>query len=356
MKKVMIAAGGTGGHIYPALALAACLQRRDADCEVVFCGSRTRMEAQMIPARGYRFYGLDLKTTHGGILQKIQGVFSMAGQDKVCRGILKEEKPDAVVGFGNYISVPMVLAAHKLHIPTMISEQNSFLGKANRFLVRYADAVEVAYPASTRDLPAEKTRVLGNPQASEAVRHEGSPELLKQYGLDPERPFVFFMMGSLGSTSVSARIDEALDYLDEGFDVLIASGRANDYVFRNLSSRVHVQEFVDGAAMLKMAQLAVLRAGATTLAEAAALQAASILIPSPYVSNNEQVYNAMEFVRQGAAVMIEEKDLTGASLSREINRLMGEDEVRSEMKKHAGELAHTDAAEAMVDWLEELTR
>ncbi len=354
MKKVMIAAGGTGGHIYPGLALAEALKEKNPGLEVVFIGSSSRMEATLIPSAGYRFIGIEVKSTYGGLWNKVESAVSMVREEHECVGILQKEQPDAVVGFGNYISVPVIVAAHRLHIPTMISEQNSFMGKANKYLLRYADAVEAAYPSSIEGIA--KARCLGNPQATHAVRQDPHPELLDAYGLNPLRPFVFVMMGSLGSDSVSAAVDDALALFDPDFQVLIAAGKANDYHFANGNANVHVVEFVNGAAMLRQCDLAILRAGATTLAEAAALGTAAILIPSPYVPNNHQVYNAREFVNAGAAEMIEEKDLTGETLAAAVNRLMKDETARTAMSKKAETLARPDAAETTADWLMEIAK
>lgn len=347
MKKVMIACGGTGGHIYPALALADEIRRQDATCAVVFTGSRTRMEATIIPARGYRFIPLDVQSTGGGLLAKAAGFFSVMRMKKKCLSLLRQERPNVCVGFGNYISVPLILAAHQLHIPTMISEQNSAMGKANRFLARFADAIEVAYPASAKGLPEKKVRVLGNPQGS-SLRQSKTSEY------HHEKPFVLCMMGSLGSATVSKAMDDALPYLHRDFDVLIVSGKANPHHFQHTREGVRVIDYADGAAVLQACDLAVLRAGATTLSEAASLHVPSILIPSPYVPGNHQVHNAAAFVEAGAAMMMEEKDLDGARLARAINALMQDPEKRLQMGARAGKLARPEAAKQMVQWLREL--
>lgn len=347
MKKVMIASGGTGGHIYPALALAEEIRRQNETCTVIFIGSRSRMEATIIPEHGYRFIPLDVKSTKGGILVKMAAVFSMLQMKKKCIALLKQERPDVCIGFGNYISVPLIMAARQLHIPTMISEQNSAMGKANRFLARFVDAIEVAYPSSAIGLTKEKVRVLGNPQGS-FVLHQSWP------ALPHEKPLVLCMMGSLGSTSVSKALDDALPWLDHDFEVLIVTGKANPYVFQHLRQGIQTVPYTDGAAMLKACDLAVLRAGATTLCEAAALQVPSILIPSPYVPNNHQVHNAMTFVEAGAAVMIEEKNLDGRKLALCINTLMQDPQRRAQMAVQAGKLAKPMAAPQMVQWLREL--
>ncbi len=354
MKKIMIATGGTGGHIYPALALADKIKERYPECEIIFYGSSNRMEAEMIPSRGYRFIGMEMTGMNGGISDKVRSAVSLLKADRKCRTVLKKENPEICIGFGNYISVPLIMAAHRLHIPTMISEQNSFAGKANAMLARYADAVEGVYQSCLDQFPAGKTRLYGNPQASVASQRMIDPAACEAYGIRKGTPFAVFMMGSLGSATVSKVIDEACGLFDQDFEVLIAAGKANDYRFTTDNPHVHITEYVDGMAMLKCADLSVCRAGATTLCEIAATGAASILIPSPFVPNNHQVYNAMELVRNDAAVMIEEKDLTAELLAEQVNSLMKNKERRSLLSDNALKMSTPDAADRMIDWIEEL--
>ena len=354
VKHVMIATGGTGGHIYPALAFADELVRRDPSCHVSFIGSSNRMEAQLIPAQGYDFTGFEMTGMNGGISAKIRSAVSLKKAEGKITKMLKENRPDACVGFGNYISVPLIMAAHRLHIPTMISEQNSFAGKANVMLGRYADAIEIAYANSAKDFPKEKTRLLGNPDATRAWNRKVEPDFVRQYGLEPGQPYVVIMMGSLGSESVSRVLDEACALLDGDYPVVIAKGKANDYTFENKRDFVHLVDYVDGIACLRTASAAVCRAGATTLAEIAVCGCASILIPSPFVPNNHQVYNAMELVSRDAAWMIEEKDLTAEKLVSGMNRLMRDDACRSRMKANASAMGTKDAAGQMVSWLEDI--
>lgn len=356
MKNVMIATGGTGGHIYPALAFADALKKREPDCQISFIGSSNRMEAQIIPAHGYPFTGFVMSGMNGGIKAKIRSAVSLKKAEGQCLRILKENRPDACIGFGNYISVPLIMAAHKLHIPTMISEQNSFAGKANIMLGRYADACEIAYANSAKDFPEGKTRLLGNPEAARAAAYHVDSSFAKQYGVKDGEPYAVFMMGSLGSETVSRVIDEACRLLTGDFQVVIAKGKANDYQFQTKKDFIHLVDYVDGIGCLKTADAAVCRAGATTLAEIAACGAASILIPSPFVPNNHQVYNAMELVSRNAAEMIEEKDLTPQALADALTHLMQDKEYRIKMKENARAMGTPDAAEKMIDWLEEICR
>lgn len=353
--KVMIAAGGTGGHIYPATALAEILKREKPDAQIVFFGSSNRMEANVIPSLGYTFYGCEMTGTNGGVKAKVSSVHSMRKAFFLCRKILKKERPDICIGFGNYISVPLILAAHQMHIPTMIHEQNSFAGKANKFLAKYVDAIASCYESNLEQMPKDKQRILGNPSATLASDTAFDPDTLIKLGLDPEKPFVVSMMGSLGSSSVSRVLDEACDLFDSDYQVIIASGKSNDYHFQHQNdSRIKIVEYVDGKAMLKGCDLAILRAGATTMSEIGAIGCASVLIPSPYVPNNHQFFNANELVKNDAAVMIEEKDLTAKSLSDCVNALMKDDAGRRQLKENAYALGKRDAAYTMIAWMEEL--
>ncbi len=353
MKTVMIAAGGTGGHINPALAFASILQQEHPECRIVFVGSKDRMEAQLIPQKGYPFVGLEVYGTNGGLKQKLHSLRSLQKAEKQCLALLQKEKPTACIGFGSYISVPLIRAAHKLGIVTMIHEQNSYAGKANRFLARYADAIVGSYAENRQDFPAAKLRIFGNPEATAAVQ-EKQADLHAVYGFSREKPLLFFVMGSLGSSTVSAVLDEACGRLLPRAQILIAAGRSNDYTFRSQGEGLRIEEYVNGKAALKQADLCVSRAGATTLAEITALGAASILVPSPYVPNNHQYYNARRLADEQAAVLIEEKDLSAERLTETIETLLDHPEDLKRMRLNAAALGKPDAAYQMIDWMEEL--
>lgn len=350
-------AGGTGGHIYPALALADILVKSEPGSEAVFFGSNDRLESKMIPSAGYRFIGTDMESTSGGIVNKIRSVLSLIRAEKYAKKVLQEEKPDIVIGFGNYISVPLIRAAHKLHIPTLLHEQNSFAGKANVYLAKMTDAVVGCYEANYEQFPKEKVQLLGNPEATLASETVFDSQILKEYGLDPEKPFVIVMMGSLGSASVSKVLDEACEMFDDTYQVIIASGKSNSYTFAfKGNDTIKIVDYVDGKVLLKGCALAVLRAGATTMAEISALGCASILIPSPYVPNNHQFYNAKELADAGGAVLIEEKDLSAQKLAETVNALMKDEEGLRRMRENAAKQGKQDAAYRMIDLCREMIR
>ncbi len=357
MKKVMIATGGTGGHIYPALAFAQILKKKYPEIEIIFIGSDNRMEKDIIPEKGYRFIGMHMSGMNGGVKAKISSAFSLLTAENDCYKLLKEEKPDACVGFGNYISVPLIIAAHRLHIPTMIHEQNSFAGKANIMLGKYCDAIVLSSNGPLKQFPSSKTRVFGNPEASIASEKKLDKEILKDYGIDPSKPYILFMMGSLGSSSVSKVIDEALPNINRNVQILVVAGKRNEYEFKTQSdSRIRIVPYVDGLTCLAFSTLAICRAGATTLSEIMALGTASILIPSPYVPNNHQYYNAMELASNGGAIILEEKDLNAKVLSEAINSLLRNEEKLEDIRKNALRKEYNDAANQMISWLEDLQK
>lgn len=355
--KMMIVAGGTGGHIYPALALADIFTKDDEENEAVFFGSDNRLESRIIPEHGYRFIGVEMVSTQGGLMTKFRSLFSLIKAENYAMKVLRKEKPDVCVGFGNYTSVPFIRAAHKLKIPTVLHEQNSYAGKANIYLSRIADAIVGCYLANKEQFPQDKLYIYGNPEATLASEVTCCPDDLKQYGLDENRPFVLMMMGSLGSASVSKVLDQACSLFDDTYQVIIATGKSNSYQFHYRSNdHIKIVDYVDGKKLLKGCRLAVVRAGATTIAELCAIGTASILIPSPYVPNNHQYYNALELSKNGAGVLIEEKDLSSEKLAETVNTLMNDEQRIDEMKNNARKLGRRDAAEKMIALCKELLR
>lgn len=357
--KVMIATGGTGGHIYPALALAEVIKKEIQDSTIQFWGSNNRMESTVIPEKGYTFFGAPMSGMTAGFNAKVKSAVSIMKAYFLAKKILKREKPDIVIGFGNYISVPMILAASHLHIPVLLDEQNSYAGKATVFLSKKADGIAACYASNYEQMPdcKDKIRLTGNPEATLACETVFDEKLAESYGLKKGVPFVVFMMGSLGSETVSRVIDEACDQFSEDYQVLIATGKANDYTYTSVSNdHIHIVPFIDGKNMLKGCSLAVVRAGATTMSELTALGVPSLLIPSPHVANNHQYYNAMELVKTGAARMIEEKDLTCDNLVSTVNALMHDQKTLEKMHTLALQQGKPRAAYAMVDWIKELVK
>ncbi|MCF0113733.1 MAG: undecaprenyldiphospho-muramoylpentapeptide beta-N-acetylglucosaminyltransferase, partial [Erysipelotrichaceae bacterium] len=331
--RVLMSAGGTGGHIYPALALADALKKEQH--EIMFIGSKDRMEATLIPDAGYTYASIDVRGMNGNLIYKLNSARKLLMAERKCKKIIKDFRPDIVIGFGNYISVPVIRSAHRLGIKTMLHEQNSYPGKANLLLARYADAIVGCYEENLDQFPKDKCKILGNPRASLIKDVTKDKGFFKEFGLSEEVKSAVIMTGSLGSSSVNQVVEETLPLLDD-YQCVVATGKGNyeDFKFKD-TDKIKVVPYIDGLKATVNADLLVVRGGATTAAEVASAGVASIIIPSPYVPNNHQYINAKAFEDAKACVLIEEKNLTAKLLSEEMNRLMNEDDLRSIMGENA---------------------
>lgn len=354
--RVIIATGGSGGHIYPALALADALQQNE-DANILFVGSKGRMEATEIPNHDYDFIGLDLQGMNGSIFAKMKSAYLLTKSYFQCQRIIKEFKPDIVVGFGNYTSVSIILAAKHLHVPTMIHEQNSFAGKANKMLANKVDAIVGCYDEN-RNLNNKHVYILGNPRASQAKDTKKNKAVLKEYGLDPQKKTAVIFMGSLGSESVNKVLKEACaKWENKDYQVLIATGKKHfeDFGYES-TNNVKIFPFIDGLKTMAASDVAIIRAGATTASEVCVLGICAIMIPSPYVPNNHQYYNALALVNKDAAVLLEEKDLSVDSLVNKLDELMQDDCRRKIIGENAAKLGTPNATTNMIKLMKELVK
>ena len=333
--RILIATGGTGGHIYPALALADAARSRYEDCEILFVGNKNRMESKEIPQHGYRFIGLEASGLSGNILNKLKALGQMSTSYVKALKIVKDFKPDIAIGFGGYVSAPVMMAAHTRKVKTMLHEQNSIVGKANKLCMKFADAIVICYEKCFDECDRSKTRLLGNPRASIVKKHPFDQEYYNSLNLDPSKPLLLVVMGSLGSTSVNEAMIQALPEIDSKNQILFVCGRGNYETVSKAMKRdnIKVVEYVDQLAILEKVDCIICRAGATTAAEITAFGIPSILIPSPYVANNHQFYNASVLVEKKCAFMIEEKDLNANTLFEKVSRILKNECLKNEMKK-----------------------
>ena len=349
--KIVMAAGGTGGHIYPALTLAEALIKKGHT--VTFIGSNDRMEKDVIPANGFEYIGMDVLTTRGGILQKARSLLSILKTYRRCLKLLKGY--DMAIGFGNYISIPVMLAASKLHIKTVIHEQNSYVGRANRLLDEKMDLVIGSYDETRSQFRNPNLKILGNPQSSKAYLIEKDRNVLKQIGLDPDKKTVVIFMGSLGSSTVNEKLLDYFRLCDGSYQIVYATGPSHYEKMRSLiedSDYLKVFERIDGVRVMKNADLLICRAGATTLCEICAMGMPSILIPSPFVPNNHQYYNGKALTDRNAAIMIEEKDLSGELLSRKVKELIFDDEKLQTLAENARAMGNSRVLDDMIEAIE----
>ncbi len=355
--KMIIATGGTGGHIYPALALAQKAIENDNNTQILFIGNDNRMEANLIPSLGYRFIGLRASGLSGGILSKGKAVLQMLKAQQKAKQIIEKEQPDIVVGFGGYVSAPVLRAAQQLGVKTMLHEQNSVMGKSNQILVKKSNAIVVCYEKCLETLPKHKTRLLGNPRSTQAVEIKYDETYFTQLQVRDDRPIVLVVMGSLGSTSINELMTDALQDL-KNVSIIYVTGKNNYETMKNKFNQenIYVFDYIDQLAILKKVDLIICRAGATTAAEISALGVPSILIPSPYVAHNHQYYNASVLVEQKSALMIEEKDLNKEVLCDKINTVIHNQELIEEMKQNALKHAFPKASQNILKFIEEVVK
>jgi UDP-N-acetylglucosamine--N-acetylmuramyl-(pentapeptide) pyrophosphoryl-undecaprenol N-acetylglucosamine transferase len=356
--KAAIVTGGTGGHIYPALALAQEMQQEDPATEFLFFGNEDRMEAQLIPQQGFAFYGLKTNGLTGSLFNKGKAVARMFAARKEARKALKDFAPDVVIGFGGYVSAPVMMAAHDLHIPALMHEQNSIAGKANLFASRYAQGIAVCYPQAAQQFPGKDVRLLGNPRASAAVRPVDK-SYFDSFGFDPDKAVVLITMGSLGSSSVNQLLKEALKNPVDGVQFLFVCGKDNEQDLRLFEGRPDIVTvpYAKTLELYPWISGIICRAGATTMAEITAAHVPSILIPSPYVANNHQLHNAQALAQAGGAVVLEEKEFkeNPALLRQYVQESFLDPNRRESISKAAGTLAFPNAAKAIADWAKEIS-
>lgn len=351
--KIAMVAGGTGGHIYPALTLAQALQ--DRGHQVSFIGSNDRMEKDLIPSRGFAYTGLDVYTTRGGLFQKLKSILSIIRAYFACLDLLKDY--DMAIGFGNYISLPVMKAARKLGLKTVIHEQNSFVGRANRLLDNDVDLIIGSYEENLKQFSNPNIKILGNPQSTKAFGIKKNEEVLKELGLDPNKKTVVIFMGSLGSSTVNEKLIDYFKKLDGSYQVVFATGKSHyDDVISKVEQNDYLKIFerIDGINVMANSTLLVCRAGATTLCEICSIGMPAILIPSPFVPNNHQYYNGKALTDRNAAIMIEEKDLSSEILNETINDLINYDERLKELSDNARKLSNPHVLDDMIEAIEKI--
>lgn len=345
--KVVVVAGGTGGHIYPAIAIINKIKEKERNSEFLYIGTTNRMEKDLIPKLDIPFVGIEMtglnrKNIFSNII--VFKKFHMAV--KKATEELKRFKPDIVVGAGGYITAPVLYAAHKLKIPTLIHEQNSIPGVSNKFIGNFADRICVSLPNSLNLFPKRKVVYTGNPRSEEIISVEKKNK--SSLGFDQNKKLVVIVMGSLGSTTMTQKIKELIPgFNNKNYQVLVITGNNyyDEYKDINTSSNVKIVPFMeDLICLLKDTDLIVSRAGASTIAEITAIGLPAILVPSPYVTNNHQYKNAKELEEAGACVIVREEEFSKNKIIHEIDKLFDNKEVYDLMVEHSKELGIKDSA------------
>ena len=353
--RVIISAGGTGGHIYPALAILNKIKEKEPNSEFLYIGTHNRMENDIVPSRGIPYESIEIYGFSKNILKDFKTACCVFKSYKKCKKLISDFNPDVVIGVGGYVTFPVIYAAKKLGYKTVIHEQNSFPGKSNQFLSKYSDLICVSFKSTINSFPSSKTILTGNPCSEDALN---KPAISKEkFGFSKDKKLVIIVMGSLGSSRINDYIIGSMSQFSSDYEVLFVTGKASydDVIKNSFPDNVHVVPYVDGmTGLMKSADLIVSRAGASTISEIVALGIPSILIPSPYVANNHQFKNAMDLVSTESALMIEEKDLKGDILVKKIDEILSDSDKIKSIKNNLKSLAVDNSASLIYDNIKEL--
>lgn len=348
-KRVIIAGGGTGGHIFPAIAIANALKKIDEMIEILFVGANGRMEMEKVPQAGYKIEGLDIAGFNRSSLIKNVGLpFKLAKSFLQVRSIVKRFKPDAVIGVGGYSSFPVLKVAQVKGIPTFIHESNSFAGKSNMMLGKKATKVFTGTDGMEKFFPKEKIMITGNPVRKSITDASVSrSEGISFFSLDQSKATVLVVGGSLGAKSINAAIDKGLDeLLDAGLQVIWQTGkpyaetakhRAEDKQGVWVNDFITQMEFAYAAA-----DIVVARAGAMTVAELCVAKKPVLFVPYPFAAEDHQTVNAMTLIKKNAALMVRDSEAMQklVFMTIELAKDKGKQE---ELKNNISKLAINDA-------------
>ena len=348
--KILVTSGGTGGHIYPAVSLIKYLENNGE--EVIFVGAKNKMEEEIASKEEIKFIGLEI-ANRNGILNKLKFIITMIKSFFKSFEILRNFNADIIIGFGNYISVPVCLAASLKHIPIVLHEQNSVIGKANLLLGYVSKKVGYSIPLK-KQFHKNKLVNVGNPRASECLKSV----VVDNKKIDVTKNNVLIFMGSLGSSTINIVLKEFVKNNNDNNIYHIVTGKKHYEKFIKdiaVKDNIKIYPYVeDMISLMKKCDLIVTRSGATTISEIITLGLASILIPSPYVVNNHQYYNANYLKENGAAVIIEEKDFNVRSLKENIDFLLNNNEERIKLRINSLKLAVFDSNNKIYKLIKEI--
>ncbi len=360
--KVFLAGGGTSGHIHPAVAIADELKKQDPSCQVLFCGTEKGLESQIIPKMGYPFEVIRAAQLPMKISKKtFKAVKEFLAGRKMCRKLLREQKPDVVVGTGGFVCSPLIAAAHKEKIPILLHEQNAFPGRSNRMMSKYAGTVCTSFPKLDHYFN-KKAKIVytGNPIRGvfSTVDRDACRTKL---GLTINDTLILAMGGSLGARTVNSAIVElAKEIKDPNVKIILSVGkqRYKEVMLeaKNWPKSIEVFEYIqDPETYLAACDLFIGRAGAITCAEVQAVGAPSVLIPYPYAAQDHQTYNAKTFEDAKAGILLPD-DQAVEKLPGIVTDLLSNKEKLSTMRKNTRELAIYDAASRICDEVKALAR
>lgn len=352
LKRVIISGGGTGGHIFPAIAIANALKEMAPGIEILFVGAKGKMEMEKVPAAGYEIVGLNIsglqrKLAPSNLLLpfKLLGALMKAGK------IINDFKPQVAIGVGGYASAALVYMAAKKGIPVLIQEQNSFPGKTNRFMSKYASRICVAYPGMEEFFEKNKIVLTGNPVRQEIEKSTLTKEQgIQFFNLDPLKKTVFAFGGSQGAKAINEGMENALELLEKNqIQAIWQTGkhyyqRAKSIVEEKGYKHIRVYEFIERMNYAyAAADMVVSRSGAIAVAELSILGKACILVPLPTAAEDHQTKNAMALVNRNAAVLLN-NDNCAKDLGSTIIKYATDEKLRNQLEQQIKGMGHYDAA------------
>jgi len=362
LNKVIISGGGTGGHIFPAIAIADEIKRRNPNADILFVGAEGKMEMEKVPQAGYKIIGLTIvgfqrKLSFSNFLLPFKIIKSVIKAKR----ILQEFKPEVVIGVGGYASGPTLKAANMVKIPTLIQEQNSFAGKTNKLLAKKAATICTAYDGLERFFPADKIIQTGNPVRSEMVNTDGKrKEAFAFFKLDPSKKTLLVLGGSLGARTLNESLANKIGLLQENdIQVLWQCGKLyykkfNDALTEENRKGVQLSQFISRMDLAyAVADVVISRAGAISVSELCLVKKPTILVPSPNVAEDHQTHNAMALVNKIAALLVKDEDAREHLVSTAI-KLLNDDALKNELSINIATLAKPNATESIVNEIEKL--
>ena len=363
--KAIISGGGTGGHIFPAISIANKLKELNPDTEILFVGAEGKMEMEKVPAAGYKIVGLpivglqrqlNLKNTINNL--KVPG--KMVSSISKARKTIRQFKPDVAIGVGGFASAPLLFAATRMNIPSLIQEQNGFAGLTNKMLAKKVRSICVAYDGMERFFPADRIVMSGNPirkEVSTPATPEMKAEAIEYYGLDASKKHLFIVGGSLGSGTLNKAMKKWISEGCPGGEDVEVIWQCGKYYKKGIDSfmegknlpLIHYSDFIKRMDLAYAASdVIITRSGASTVSELCAMEKAAIFVPSPNVAEDHQTHNAMALVKKDAAMIVKDAEAEEKLLPTALE-LLKDDEKIASLEKNIAKRALRDAAQVIAD-------
>ncbi|MEO8960714.1 MAG: undecaprenyldiphospho-muramoylpentapeptide beta-N-acetylglucosaminyltransferase [Ginsengibacter sp.] len=350
--RIIIAGGGTGGHIFPALAIANALKRINGEIEILFVGAKGKMEMEKVPEAGYKIVGLDIAGfNRSSLIKNVALPFKLVKSFLQVRKIFKSFNPDAVVGVGGYSTYPVLRLAQSRKILTFIHESNSLPGKSNILLGKRATGIFVSSEGMEKYFPSYKVKVTGNPIRNVFLEKIDKSDALKFFGLEANKKTVFVMGGSLGAKSINEVIFENIDvFKKHNLQLIWQTGKS--FAAKAASEETERMNIWTNAFIDKMeyayaaADVVIARSGAMTIAEMCVVAKPAIFVPYPFSAENHQVANAMSLVNRKAGLIVRNEEVK-EKLIPELLRVIRDEELMKELGNNISGMANTNADEVI---------